>query len=275
MHEHFCYIYFPRSKGSPHSLVQNLLKEGMGRLYERYYINNDYEVLVNCETFRCYTGDCHHNMDSPGVICLILPVPGGYSKRCEINMCLPEWYYLTGLTILCLEGILKRVSDLLTLRFPNMSASFTYVTKSEYPDYAYILFDQADICDIIGPSEQWPKKILELFWSQNVGHQWDRFMLCTFVVVKCKIFVSIQKFFLVAPDWVHEWIDVIGMATDKHSVREFKSLLDESFLPNEPKTQRNGTELMVTTFLTTDTSSLMAKLNAILTILSKGHSGKA
>ena len=29
------------------------------------------------------------------------------------------------------------------------------------------------------------------------------------------------------------------------------------------------------TFLTTDTSSLMAKLNAILTILSRGHNGKA
>ena len=41
MHEYFCYKYFPCSKESPHSLVQNLLKEGMGHLYERYYINND------------------------------------------------------------------------------------------------------------------------------------------------------------------------------------------------------------------------------------------
>ena len=37
------------------------------------------------------------------------------------------------------------------------------VTKSEYPDYAYIFFD--DICDIIGPSGQCPKEIFELFWS--------------------------------------------------------------------------------------------------------------
>ena len=91
---------FLRSKGSQHSLVQNLLKEGMGHLYERYYINNDYEVLVKLETFWCYTGDCHHDMDSP--------VPEGV-----IN-CLPEWYYLTTYPP---EGILKRVSDLLTLRF--------------------------------------------------------------------------------------------------------------------------------------------------------------
>ena len=100
MHEHFCFKYFPQSKGRPHSLVQNLLKEGMGHLYERYYINNDYEVLVNRETFCCYTGDCHHDMD--------LPVPKGV-----IN-CLPEWHYLTTYPP---EGILKRVSDLLTLRF--------------------------------------------------------------------------------------------------------------------------------------------------------------
>ena len=86
------------------------------------------------------------------------------------------------------------------------------VTKSEYPDYAYILFD--DICGLIGPSEHWPKKILELFWSRNVGH-WDRFMLCTFIVVNG-----------LNPEIFLEWIDVIGMATDKHSVREFKSVLD-------------------------------------------------
>ena len=123
------------------------------------------------------------------------------------------------------------------------------VTNSEYPDYAYILFD--DICDIIGPSEQWPKKILELFWSRNVGH-WDRFMLCTFVVVNG-----------LNPEFFLEWIDVISMATDKHSIREFKSLLD-TFIK---KTKTNGKDLMVTISLTTDMSSLMAKLNAILTIL--------
>ena len=50
----------------------------------------------------------------------------------------------------------------------------------EYPDYAYILFD--DICDIIGPSDEWPEGILKLFWSRNVKH-WDCFMLCVFVAV--------------------------------------------------------------------------------------------
>ena len=68
------------------------------------------------------------------------------------------------------------------------------VTKSEYPDYAYIIFD--DICDIIGPSEQWPKKIFELFWSRNVVH-WDRFMLCTFIVVNG-----------LNPEIFLKWIDV-------------------------------------------------------------------
>ena len=30
MEEHFCFKYFSHSQGSPHSLVENILKEGMG-----------------------------------------------------------------------------------------------------------------------------------------------------------------------------------------------------------------------------------------------------
>ena len=93
MEEHFCFKYFPRSKGSPQSLVQNLLKEGMACLYDRYYVNNDYQVLVGRETFRCYTGDCHHDMDGD--------VPEGV-----IN-CLPQSYYDVTYPP---EGILQRVS---------------------------------------------------------------------------------------------------------------------------------------------------------------------
>ena len=79
------------------------------------------------------------------------------------------------------------------------------VTNSEFPDYVYILFD--DICDIIGSSEEWPKRISELFWSRNITH-WDRFILCTFVVVNG-----------LNPQLFLEWINVIGMARDKHSLR--------------------------------------------------------
>ena len=93
MEEHFCFKYSPRSKGSPQSLVQNLLKEGMACLYDRYYVNNDYQVLVGRETFRCYTGDCHHDMDGD--------VPEGV-----IN-CLPQSYYNVTYPP---EGILRRVS---------------------------------------------------------------------------------------------------------------------------------------------------------------------
>ena len=74
-------------------------------------------------------------------------------------------------------------------------------------------------------------------------------MLCTFVVVNG-----------LNPEIFLEWIDVIGMATDKHSVREFKSLL-YTFLK---KSQRNGTELMVTTFLTTDTEFINGKVKCYL-----------
>ena len=42
LEEHFCYRYFCRSRGSPESLLCNLLKEGLSRLYERYYVENDY-----------------------------------------------------------------------------------------------------------------------------------------------------------------------------------------------------------------------------------------
>ena len=42
LEEHFFYRYLCRSRGSPESLLCNLLKEGLSRLYERYYVENDY-----------------------------------------------------------------------------------------------------------------------------------------------------------------------------------------------------------------------------------------
>ena len=82
---------------------------------------------------------------------------------------------------------------------------------SDIPDYAFILFD--DICDIIGPSSEWPEKILKLSWTPNVKH-WDKFILLTFVVVNGLN----PKIFL-------EWIDVMHLARDESALNEFKSLL--------------------------------------------------
>ena len=79
MEEHFCYRYFCRSRGSPQSLICNILKEGIGHLYNRYYVDNDYKVLIGHEGFRCYTGSCNHDMNGS--------VPDYF-----INL-LPDWYY--------------------------------------------------------------------------------------------------------------------------------------------------------------------------------------
>ena len=39
---------------------------------------------------------------------------------------------------------------------------------SGIPHYAYLLFD--DICDIIGPADQWPTVIHNLFWTPACNH---------------------------------------------------------------------------------------------------------
>ena len=88
------------------------------------------------------------------------------------------------------------------------------------PDYAYMLFN--NICDIIGPSNEWPEKILKFFWTQNVKH-WDRFILTTFVVVNG-----------LNPEIFLEWIDVMHLARDNSALNEFKSLL-HTFTTNTSK----------------------------------------
>ena len=86
------------------------------------------------------------------------------------------------------------------------------IANNLFPDYAYIFF--SDICDIIGPSDQWPERILDLFWSKNVKHL-NHFILCTFVIVNG-----------LNPQIFLEWVDVIGMARDYDVFEEFKTLLD-------------------------------------------------
>ena len=81
------------------------------------------------------------------------------------------------------------------------------------PDYALILFD--DICDIVGPSEEWPSVIRELFWSPNVTHN-NHLKLCAFVAVNG-----------LNPEVFIEWVDLMGLARDDASRREFCSWLIE------------------------------------------------
>ena len=93
LEEHFCFRYFSHSHGSPDSLLRACIKEGIAKLYDRYYVTTDYHVVVNCQTFHCYTGPCCHQMDAP--------VPK------EVVNTLPAWYYNNTYP---LEGQLKRVS---------------------------------------------------------------------------------------------------------------------------------------------------------------------
>ena len=84
---------------------------------------------------------------------------------------------------------------------------------AEFPDYAYILWD--DICDIIGDSENWPTKIKKLFWSKNVKH-FEKLMLCAFCYVNG---LSLEVFL--------EWVDAVGLRRDESSRREMISWFNE------------------------------------------------
>ena len=109
-------------------------------------------------------GTCVHDMEAP--------VPK------QIIDMLPDWYYNNTYPQ---DGALHWVSVNSDYKLTELSFFKVTTNKmSEYPDYAYILFD--DICNIIGPSDEWPEGILKLFWSRNVKH-WDHFMLCAFVAV--------------------------------------------------------------------------------------------
>ena len=94
---------------------------------------------------------------------------------------------------------------------------------SDIPDYAYILFD--DICNVIGPSNEWLEKILKLFWSRNVKH-WDRFLLTTFIVV-----------YRLNPEVFLDWINVIHLARDNAALEELKYLI-HTFTTNTSKWNR-------------------------------------
>ena len=97
------------------------------------------------------------------------------------------------------------------------------MAQDEILDYAYILFD--NICDVVGPSDEWPLGILKIFWRPNSSH-WERFILCTFVAVNG-----------LNPEMFYEWVDLMSLARDSHSRSEFRSLL-HSFISNPQKWNR-------------------------------------
>ena len=63
--EHFCFHYFACSHCLPDSLLRACIKEGLAKLYNHHYVTTNYRVVVNCQTFRSYTGPCCHQMDAP------------------------------------------------------------------------------------------------------------------------------------------------------------------------------------------------------------------
>ena len=51
LEEHFCYRYFAQSRGLPQSLLRSCIKEGLAKLYDRYYVTTDYRVVIGCQKF--------------------------------------------------------------------------------------------------------------------------------------------------------------------------------------------------------------------------------
>ena len=88
-----------------------------------------------------------------------------------------------------------------------------YEQPAGVPDYAFILFD--NICDIIGPAEEWPTVIRNLFWSPSVTH-FNRLKLAAFVVVNG-----------LHPEVFVEWVDLMGLTRDQSACKEFVSWLTE------------------------------------------------
>ena len=73
---HFCYKYFRTSKGSPYTLLPDMLKPIMIRLYDKYFVDM---TLTNVSTRVHFTGAyCDHNEDD-----------GPEKKHTQM---IPKWY---------------------------------------------------------------------------------------------------------------------------------------------------------------------------------------
>ena len=58
---HFCYKYFRTSKGSPYTLLPDLLKPIMLRLYDKYFVDMTLNNVATRVHFMC--AYCDHNED--------------------------------------------------------------------------------------------------------------------------------------------------------------------------------------------------------------------
>ena len=75
--EHFCFKYFARSKGLPYSLIPEIMKSAVCKIYNRYYEDQSYENIKERIHFMCIY--CQHNEEE------------GPSKL-MVKDAIPEWY---------------------------------------------------------------------------------------------------------------------------------------------------------------------------------------
>ena len=73
---HFCYKYFHTLKGSPYTLLPNLLKLIMLRLYDKYFVDMTLSNVATRVHFMC--AYCDHNEDE-----------GPEKKHTQV---IPKWY---------------------------------------------------------------------------------------------------------------------------------------------------------------------------------------
>ena len=73
---HFCYKYFHTSKGSPYTLLPDMLKPIMIRLYDKYFVDKTLSNISTRVHFMC--AYCDHNEDE-----------GPEKKHTQM---IPKWY---------------------------------------------------------------------------------------------------------------------------------------------------------------------------------------
>ena len=223
--DHFCYRFFPCSRGSPHTLIPMLLQEVVSAMYAKYY-NKDGSAR-NEKTLLCT--NCDHKVDE-----------GPSEDQC---FAIPEWYcdaiYKdTGLTrvsdFLYSLDYMSRSSDYTLINYDHMFTEFSnsilhhqhcssriqparMSSKFVLKDYKPLDKDTVgfwyDMVDIIGPVRNWPPKIRNLFFRKNITHS-QLFQLSTFIFVNG-----------VNPDMLLDLVDRMVLCSSEKSHCEFVSLL--------------------------------------------------
>ena len=77
--EHFCYRYMSRRTGTPHQVVANLLRQGIARLHNWFFVFEGAIFTALQLSFRCSSKKCHHK-DADDV-------PN------QVKNMIPGWYY--------------------------------------------------------------------------------------------------------------------------------------------------------------------------------------